>query len=101
MAYQTTVVPLQSASPWYTSPHFSITLREARWSGEVTRIISVTSPDHRASRRVIEKCGLVYQGEADWRGTTVVWYAIDRARYSSERPRSAGFVGAPVEENHL
>jgi RimJ/RimL family protein N-acetyltransferase len=45
---------------------------------ELERIISVTSPAHSASRRVMEKCGLVFQGEADWRGATVVWYAIDR-----------------------
>ena len=42
------------------------------------RIISVTVPENRASRRVMEKCGLTYQGEVQWRGTTVVWYAIDR-----------------------
>ena len=41
------------------------------------RIISVTVPENRASWRVMEKCGLVRQGELDWRGTRVVWYAID------------------------
>jgi RimJ/RimL family protein N-acetyltransferase len=43
------------------------------------RIISVTVPENRASWRVMEKCGLTRQGELEWRETTVVWYAIDRA----------------------
>jgi ribosomal-protein-alanine N-acetyltransferase len=42
------------------------------------RVISVTVPDHAASRRVMEKAGLALQEEVRWRGTTVVWYAIDR-----------------------
>jgi RimJ/RimL family protein N-acetyltransferase len=62
---------------------------------KLERIISVTSPAHRASRRVMEKCGLVYQGEADWRGTTVVWYAIDRVHHPSERSTT---VAAPLRE---
>ena len=44
------------------------------------RVISVTVPDHAASRRVMEKVGLALQEELPWRGTTVVWYAIDRPR---------------------
>jgi ribosomal-protein-alanine N-acetyltransferase len=43
------------------------------------RIISVTAPDHLASRRVMEKCGLTFQGEIAFPvGPVVVWYAIDR-----------------------
>jgi ribosomal-protein-alanine N-acetyltransferase len=45
---------------------------------ELDRVISVTAPEHCASRRVMEKCGLAFQGEIVWRDTTVVWYAIDR-----------------------
>jgi RimJ/RimL family protein N-acetyltransferase len=45
--------------------------------GGLDRIISVTVPEHRASQRVMEKCGLTRRGERDWRGTRVVWYAID------------------------
>ena len=44
----------------------------------LNRVISVTVPDHAASRRVMEKVGLAFQKELRWRGTTVVWYAIDR-----------------------
>jgi ribosomal-protein-alanine N-acetyltransferase len=42
------------------------------------RIISVTRPHHSASRRVMEKCGLTFQGTVSWRGVLVVWYASDR-----------------------
>jgi RimJ/RimL family protein N-acetyltransferase len=42
------------------------------------RIISVTEASHRASQRVLEKSGLTLQGERQFRGATVVWYAIDR-----------------------
>lgn len=45
---------------------------------KLKRIISVTVPDHLASRRVMEKSGLTLQGEVAHRGTTVVWYAINR-----------------------
>jgi RimJ/RimL family protein N-acetyltransferase len=37
-----------------------------------------TRLDHLASRRVMEKCALTFQAEIPYRGTTVVWYAIDR-----------------------
>jgi RimJ/RimL family protein N-acetyltransferase len=48
------------------------------------RIISVTVPDHLASRRVMEKAGMTLQGEVGWRGTTVVWYAVDRSTLQAE-----------------
>jgi RimJ/RimL family protein N-acetyltransferase len=41
------------------------------------RIISVTTPDHLASRRVMEKVGLLMQGEVVFRDVPCVWYAID------------------------
>jgi RimJ/RimL family protein N-acetyltransferase len=44
------------------------------------RIISATAVDHMASRRVMEKCGLLYQGEIAFRTARVAWYAIDRPR---------------------
>ena len=39
------------------------------------RIISITLPENLASRPVMERCELVLQGEAWWRGFDVVWYA--------------------------
>ena len=44
---------------------------------KLQRIISPTVPKNRASRRVMEKCGLTYQGSIHWRKTECVWYAID------------------------
>jgi RimJ/RimL family protein N-acetyltransferase len=54
------------------------TIRFAWNETPLNRIISVTVPDHLASRRVMEKSGMSLQGELAFRGTTVVWYAIDR-----------------------
>lgn len=44
----------------------------------LTRIISATAVSHQASRRVMEKCGMTFQGEVRIRGTEVAWYAVDR-----------------------
>ncbi len=44
----------------------------------LARIISATAAGHRASRRVMEKCGLIFQAETTFRGTPVAWYAVDR-----------------------
>lgn len=52
------------------------------------RIISVTRVDHAASRRVMEKCGLTFQAELDWRGAQVAWYASDRANHEAGEIRS-------------
>jgi ribosomal-protein-alanine N-acetyltransferase len=46
----------------------------------LARIISVTAAGHRASRRVMEKCGLAFQAEVTFRRAQVAWYAIDRPR---------------------
>jgi RimJ/RimL family protein N-acetyltransferase len=53
-------------------------IRFAWASTPLPRIISATAAEHRASRRVMEKCGLVLQAEINFRGTKVAWYAIDR-----------------------
>jgi RimJ/RimL family protein N-acetyltransferase len=44
----------------------------------LTRIISATAAGHRASRRVMEKCGLTFQAEMTFREAQIAWYAIDR-----------------------
>jgi RimJ/RimL family protein N-acetyltransferase len=68
------------------------------------RIISATMATNAASRPVMEKCGLRFQGELAMAGTTVAWYAIDRADWQAEqvstpegrRPRPPGHAGAQV-----
>jgi RimJ/RimL family protein N-acetyltransferase len=53
-------------------------IRFAWASTPLPRIISATAAAHRASRHVMEKSGLAFQGEISFRGATVAWYAIDR-----------------------
>ena len=53
------------------------------------RIISVTMATNAASRRVMEKCGLRFQGELPMAGTTVAWYATDRSQWrAGQQPPS-------------
>jgi RimJ/RimL family protein N-acetyltransferase len=49
------------------------------------RIISATMATNAAPRRVMEKCGLRFQGELAMAGTTVAWYAIDRADWKADQ----------------
>ena len=49
------------------------------------RIVAVTRPEHRASRRVMERLGMSYEGERDAFGTRMVCYA--RSREDSRRPQ--------------
>lgn len=55
----------------------------------LARIIAITVPHHTVSRRVMEKCGLTYQGvkaQTDQRmhvARDMVWYAIDRGAWES------------------
>ena len=52
---------------------------------KLERIISICDPRNRASQRVMEKCGLSFQGEAHWKGYDEVWYAIDRENWKANR----------------
>jgi RimJ/RimL family protein N-acetyltransferase len=57
---------------------------------ELERIISFTVPENAASRRVMEKCGLVQQGETRWKGLDHLWYAIDRQEWEAGRKPKVG-----------
>ena len=59
-------------------------VRHAFETVELERIISTTMATNAASRRVMEKCGLRFQGELPMAGTVVAWYAIDRADWQTE-----------------
>ena len=48
---------------------------------DFSRIISVTTPTNVASMRVMEKCGLMYQGRIHWRDLDCVWCATDRTEW--------------------
>ena len=79
-------------------------VRHGLETDRLERIISATMATNMASRRVMEKCGLRFQGELAMAGTTVAWYAIDRAAWQAEqvstpegrRPRPPGHTGAQV-----
>ena len=47
------------------------------------RLLSITRPENRRSRAVMERLGLTYRGEATWHGDDVVWYAIERTAISN------------------
>jgi RimJ/RimL family protein N-acetyltransferase len=47
------------------------------------RIVAVTKPDHAASRRVMEKIGMVYERDATYHDIDVVLYAISRPTFQS------------------
>ena len=42
------------------------------------RLISITAPDNKRSRAVMERLGLTYRGETHWHRHDVVWYAVER-----------------------
>lgn len=67
-------------------------VRFAFEEAQLQRVISVTRYDHAASRRVMEKCGLAFQAEVDWRGTRVAWYAVDRAEWAGPRSPSGSWA---------
>ena len=55
------------------------------------RIVSATMAINAVSRRVMEMCGLRFQGELPMAGTMVAWYAIDRLDWQEgARLRPAG-----------
>lgn len=58
------------------------------------RIISIAHPENLASRRVMEKAGLVLQGSRSWRGGKVVWYAAEKISW--RRPRGERLRPDPV-----
>lgn len=40
------------------------------------RIVGLVEPEHRASVRVLEKCGMTFERMVDYRGTNVAQYAV-------------------------
>ena len=63
------------------------------------RIISVTRPENAASRRVMDKVGLIYQGTRPYREAEAVWYALDRPTWeTSPEARRAVTTYAIVED---
>ena len=51
----------------------------------LARIMSATMATNVASRRVMDKCGLLFQGELHLPDTVMVWYAIDRVQWKASQ----------------
>lgn len=55
------------------------------------RVISIARTDNDRSIRVMERLGLRAQGHARWRGSRMVWYAIDRVAWlEAEAAKAVG-----------
>ncbi|MBG1262009.1 GNAT family N-acetyltransferase [Nostoc sp. BAE] len=50
---------------------------------KLDRIVAITAPEHTASRRVMEKCGLKYEINAQYYNLDVVYYALARSEWRS------------------
>jgi RimJ/RimL family protein N-acetyltransferase len=48
------------------------------------RIMAVTDPENKGSRRVMEKCGMRYEKDAVYFDVPCVYYAIDREDYHTD-----------------
>lgn len=48
---------------------------------KLDRIVAITAPEHTASRRVMEKCGLKYEKNAQYYNLDVVYYALARPEW--------------------
>ena len=55
---------------------------------ELDRVISIARHDNVRSRRVMEKLGMRRQGRTRWRGSDMVWYAIERERVARAQRRA-------------
>lgn len=56
---------------------------------KLERLVSITSIDNLRSQSVMQRIGLVCVGKTHWKGSDVVWYAMDRASWQRRRERIA------------
>lgn len=56
---------------------------------ELDRLVSIALSGNEPSMRVMERIGLARAGETHWRGSDVVWYAIDRDGWERTRDGAA------------
>lgn len=69
------------ASVWGQGFATELALESLKFGWEVlklTSMVSFTLPTNIASRRVMEKCGLRFEGEGEWAGLPHVFYRTDR-----------------------
>jgi RimJ/RimL family protein N-acetyltransferase len=51
---------------------------------KLDHIVAITVPEHTASRRVMEKCGMKYEKNAQFYNLDVVYYALARSEWRSD-----------------
>ncbi|MEH1870883.1 GNAT family N-acetyltransferase [Nostoc sp.] len=51
---------------------------------KLDRIVAITLPEHTASRRVMEKCGLKYEKNAQFYNLDVVYYAVSHTEWQPD-----------------
>lgn len=65
------------------------------------RLLSITTPDNRRSRAVMNRCGLRLRGTAHWRGRDVVWYSLERGERGIVERHAIPPEGPPGGEQPL
>lgn len=68
-------------------------LRHGFEATDLQRIVALTRPEHRASRRVMEKLGMVYERDAVFYGIHAVVYAISREAFARRAINAASAGG--------
>ncbi|WP_375470282.1 GNAT family N-acetyltransferase [uncultured Nostoc sp.] len=61
-----------------------VSLRYGFEEVKLDHIVAITAPVHIASRRVMEKCGLKYQKNAQFYNLDVVYYTLARSEWRSD-----------------
>ncbi|MEH2273899.1 MAG: GNAT family N-acetyltransferase [Nostoc sp.] len=61
-----------------------VSLRYGFEEVKLDHIVAITAPEHIASRRVMEKCGLKYRKNAQFYNLDVVYYALARSEWRSD-----------------
>jgi ribosomal-protein-alanine N-acetyltransferase len=69
----------------YASEAAAESLRFGFESAGLKEIFAITLPTNKASRGVMEKIGMGYRREIEWKGFPIVWYDIDRTTWQSRR----------------
>ncbi|MEH2393149.1 MAG: GNAT family N-acetyltransferase [Nostoc sp.] len=61
-----------------------VSLRYGFEEAKLDHIVAITAPENIASRRVMEKCGLKYQRNAQFYNLDVVYYTLARSEWRSD-----------------
>ncbi len=68
----------------YATEGATVSLRAAFEHLDTDHVISFTRPTNTASRRVMEKLGLSYRGDATYKSIPHVWYSVTRDEWADQ-----------------